>query len=155
MTATGGHRPTEDQMMAAVEAGHEMDGLVLTGADRAAALRVLRGETTAEQEAAAMLAQLRGTADTRHAREETSTMTAMTLSPDVAVLGWVRAYPDLFGQLDDRQARALHNAIANNVLEGYQPARADIADQVDVILGRITGDELTARVLARTPPSGA
>ena len=78
-------------------------------------------------------------------------MTAMTLSPDVAVLGWVREFPDLLAQLDDRQARALHNAIANNVLEGYQPTRADVADQVDVILGRITDDELIARTLARTP----
>lgn len=149
------HRPTEDQMMAAVEAGHEMDGLVLTDEDRAAALRVFRGEATAEQEAAALLAQLRGPADTHHARKETPTMTAMTLSPDVAVLGWVRTYPDLFGQLDDRQARALHNAISNNVLEGWEPTREDIADQIDVILGRITDDELVARTLARIPPAGA
>lgn len=77
----------------------------------------------------------------------------MALSPDVAVLGWPRAYPELFAQLDDRQARALHNAISNNVLEGWEPTREDIADQVDVLLGRITDDELVARTLARIPPS--
>lgn len=76
----------------------------------------------------------------------------MTLSPDVAVLGWPRAYPELFGQLDDRQARALHNAISNNVLEGWEPTRDDIADQIDVIVGRITDGELVARTIARVPP---
>lgn len=73
----------------------------------------------------------------------------MALSPDVAVLGWPRAYPELFAQLDDRQARALHNAISNNVLEGWKPTRDDIADQIDVILGRITDEELFARALRR------
>lgn len=73
----------------------------------------------------------------------------MTLSPDVAVLGWPRAYPELFAQLDDRQARALHNAISNNVLEGWEPTRDDIADQIDAILGRITDDELLSRAIRR------
>ncbi|GAA1890441.1 hypothetical protein [Williamsia serinedens] len=73
----------------------------------------------------------------------------MALSPDVAVLGWPRAYPELFAQLDDRQARALHNAISNNVLEGWKPTRDDIADQIDVILGRITDEELFARAIRR------
>ncbi|MBE7190626.1 hypothetical protein [Jatrophihabitans endophyticus] len=50
---------SEAEILAAVEAGHEMAGMVLTDADRAAGLRVLRGESTPEQEAAAMLAELR------------------------------------------------------------------------------------------------
>ena len=73
----------------------------------------------------------------------------MALSRDVAALGWPQTYPDLFEQLDDAAAWALHNAIANNVHAGYAPARDDIADQVDVILGRITNDQLIARTLAR------
>ncbi|MBE7194348.1 MAG: hypothetical protein INR66_17930 [Gordonia polyisoprenivorans] len=77
----------------------------------------------------------------------------MVLSPDVAQLGWVRAYPDLFAQLDDRSAWALHNAIANNVHAGWRPTRADISDQVDVMLGRITDEELHARTLARISPA--
>ena len=48
-----------DEMLAAVEAGHEMAGMPLTEDDRAAAARVLRGETTADEEVAAMLAQFR------------------------------------------------------------------------------------------------
>ncbi|MBE7190625.1 hypothetical protein [Jatrophihabitans endophyticus] len=73
----------------------------------------------------------------------------MALSADVAALGWPRTYPDLFEQLDDAAAWALHNAIANNVHAGWNPTRADVADQVDAILGRITDDELIARTLAR------
>ena len=73
----------------------------------------------------------------------------MALSPDVAALGWPRTYPDLFEQLDDAAARALHNAIANNVHAGWNPTRGDVADQVDAILGRITDDDVIARTLAR------
>ena len=49
---------TDEQILVAADAGHEMAGMVATDADRAAALRVLRGETTPEQEAARVLAEI-------------------------------------------------------------------------------------------------
>lgn len=50
---------TDEQILAAADAGHEMAGMVATDADRAAALRVLHGTTTPEQEAATVLAEIR------------------------------------------------------------------------------------------------
>lgn len=45
---------TEDEMFAAVAAGHEMAGMPLTDDDEAVVRRVLRGETTAAREIAAL-----------------------------------------------------------------------------------------------------
>ena len=50
---------TEEQILAAVAAGHDMDGVPLTDADRAAIRRIARGETTANQEVATLLAAIR------------------------------------------------------------------------------------------------
>lgn len=50
---------TEDEILAAATAGHVMAGMPPTDEDVAAARRVLRGETTAEQEAAQLLAEFR------------------------------------------------------------------------------------------------
>ena len=50
---------SEAQILAAVEAGHEMAGMPLTDADRAATLRVVRGESTADEEVAALLTRVR------------------------------------------------------------------------------------------------
>lgn len=50
---------TEDQIIAAATAGHEMAGMPPTADDIAAARRVLRGETTVEQEREAVLEEIR------------------------------------------------------------------------------------------------
>lgn len=50
---------SEDKAIAAAIAGHVMDGIPPTDEDIAGARRVPRGETTAEQETARLLAQLR------------------------------------------------------------------------------------------------
>lgn len=50
---------TEEQILAAVAAGHDMDGVPLTDADRAAIWRIARGETTGDQEVTTLLAAIR------------------------------------------------------------------------------------------------
>ncbi|ORM35555.1 hypothetical protein BFL43_09210 [Williamsia sp. 1135] len=50
---------TEEQLLAAVAAGHEMAGMPLTEADEAAVRRVVRGETTGDDEVARLLAAIR------------------------------------------------------------------------------------------------
>ncbi|MGJ0121718.1 hypothetical protein ACQ7HM_21155 [Williamsia sp. MIQD14] len=72
-------------------------------------------------------------------------MTTMSLSPDVAALGWPSRYPELFADLTDAQARSVHNAIANGVLEGWEPTRADVAEQCDAAAGRIGIEEIVSR----------
>ncbi|MGC4933194.1 hypothetical protein ACLQ3C_05880 [Gordonia sp. DT30] len=49
---------TEEEMPAAVAAGHEMAGMALTDRDEAAVRRVLRGETTATEEADRLAAEI-------------------------------------------------------------------------------------------------
>ena len=73
----------------------------------------------------------------------------MALSANIAALGFPSEFPDLFGQLDDRSAHALHAAISNGCSEGWEPTREDVADQVDVTLGRISEEELVARAIDR------
>ena len=77
------------------------------------------------------------------------TIARVALSADVAALGFPREFPSLFGQLNDRSAHALHAALSNACSEGWEPTREDVADQVDVILGRITDEELVARAIDR------
>ncbi|ETD30797.1 hypothetical protein [Williamsia sp. D3] len=50
---------TEEQILAAVAAGHDMDDMPLTDADRAAVRRIARGETTGNDEVATLLAAIR------------------------------------------------------------------------------------------------
>lgn len=50
---------TEEQILAAVAAGHEMDSMALTDDDRAAVRRIARGETTGNDEVATLLAAIR------------------------------------------------------------------------------------------------
>jgi hypothetical protein len=50
---------TEEQVLAAVAAGHEMAGMPLTEADEAAVRRVARGESTGDEEVARLLAEIR------------------------------------------------------------------------------------------------
>lgn len=50
---------TEDQILAAAAAGHEMAGMAPTEGDIAAARRILRQETTIEQERDRVLAEIK------------------------------------------------------------------------------------------------
>lgn len=50
--------PGDDELLAAVAAGHEMAGMPLTARDEAAARRVLRGETTSTEEADRLYAEI-------------------------------------------------------------------------------------------------
>jgi hypothetical protein len=50
---------TEEQILAAVAAGHEMDDMPLTVTDRAAIRRIAGGETTGNDEVATLLAAIR------------------------------------------------------------------------------------------------
>ena len=50
---------TEEQILAAVAAGHDMDAMPLTDTDRAAIRRIARGETTGNDEVATLLAAIR------------------------------------------------------------------------------------------------
>ncbi|WP_051722136.1 MULTISPECIES: antitoxin VbhA family protein [Actinomycetes] len=58
-TAEQAFARTEERILAAVEAGHEMDGMALTDEDRAAVRRIARGETTGNDEVATLLAAIR------------------------------------------------------------------------------------------------
>lgn len=51
---------TEDEMLAAVAAGHEMAGMPLTDTAEAAARRVLRGDTSADEEIHRLRARFQG-----------------------------------------------------------------------------------------------
>ena len=53
---------TEEQILAAVAAGHDMDDMPLTDDDRAAIRRIARGETTGDQEVATLVAAIRARA---------------------------------------------------------------------------------------------
>ena len=81
-------------------------------------------------------------------------MTTMSLSPDVAALGWPSRYPELFAELTDTQARSVHDAIANSVLEGWEPTRENVAEQVAHAAGRLSIDEVVARARARAAARG-
>lgn len=81
-------------------------------------------------------------------------MTTMSLSPDVAALGWPSRYPELFAELTDVQARSVHDAIANSVLEGWEPTRDDVAEQCDAAAGRIGIEEILSRARGRAPREG-
>ncbi|UZF59289.1 hypothetical protein LH935_28300 (plasmid) [Gordonia polyisoprenivorans] len=55
---------------------------------------------------------------------------------------WTRTYPDLFTGLTDHQARNVSAAIDNNVLEGWEPTRDDIAILTARARGDISRDDL-------------
>ena len=81
-------------------------------------------------------------------------MSTMTLSPEVAALAWPSRYPDLFAGMTDAQALSVHNAIANGVLEGWQPSRDDVATQCAAAAGHIGLEEIVARAQARATARG-
>ncbi|WP_288336670.1 hypothetical protein [uncultured Gordonia sp.] len=55
---------------------------------------------------------------------------------------WTRTYPDLFAGLTDHEARNVCAAIDNNVLEGWEPTRDDIAILTAEARGDITRDDV-------------
>jgi Antitoxin VbhA len=59
---------------------------------------------------------------------------------------WTKRWPDLFDGLTSDERRVVIVAVADNVLEGWQPERADIEALVDVVRGRCTTREYIERV---------
>lgn len=49
---------------------------------------------------------------------------------------WMRRWPDLLDGLTAEERRAVVGAVADNVLEGWQPSRADVQALVDVVCGK-------------------
>jgi hypothetical protein len=72
------------------------------------------------------------------------------LHPDSST--WLHRWPDLFDGLTAEQRRAVITAVADNVLEGWRPSRADIRALVDVVCGNTTTAEYIDTV--RAGPAG-
>jgi hypothetical protein len=58
-------------------------------------------------------------------------------------------YPQHFGILTDVRAQALEFAIANNVLEGWEPDEDDIRDLCQAVAGQLNEDDVMQRGLDR------
>jgi hypothetical protein len=58
-------------------------------------------------------------------------------------------YPQHFGILGEARAQALEFAIANNVLEGWEPNEDDIRDLCEATAGHLSDDEVLRRGLDR------
>jgi hypothetical protein len=58
-------------------------------------------------------------------------------------------YPQHFAILADARAQALEFAIANNVLEGWEPNEDDIRDLCEATAGHLSDDEVLSRGLDR------
>lgn len=61
---------------------------------------------------------------------------------------WKQQCSDLLEGLNSDDRRVITNAVATNVLEGWEPNRAEIQALIDVVRGDITAEEYRARVLA-------
>jgi Antitoxin VbhA len=61
---------------------------------------------------------------------------------------WLHRWPDLFEGLSAEQRRVVITAVADNVLEGWRPGRADIGALVEVVCGNTTTEEYIATVRA-------
>lgn len=59
---------------------------------------------------------------------------------------WTERWPDLFDGLASDERRVVITAVADNVLEGWQPEREDIEALVDVVRGKCTTREYIERV---------
>ena len=59
---------------------------------------------------------------------------------------WPERWPDLFDRLTSDERRVVIDAVADNVLEGWQPEREDREALVDVVRGKCTTREYIARV---------
>ncbi len=67
-------------------------------------------------------------------------MTVMTQEPE-----WAVRYPDLFAELTIEQKWSVHNTIANNEMEGWEPTRDNVADLIALTRGLITLEEFVRR----------
>ncbi|MGA7133868.1 MAG: hypothetical protein WBZ15_16260 [Mycobacterium sp.] len=64
---------------------------------------------------------------------------------------WLHRLPDRFDGLTAEQRRIVITAVADNVLEGWRPSRADIQALIDVVCGNTTTEEYINSV--RTGPA--
>ena len=67
-------------------------------------------------------------------------MTVMTQEPE-----WAVRYPDLFAELTIEQKWSVHNTIASNEMEGWEPTRDNVADLIALTRGLITLEEFVRR----------
>lgn len=61
---------------------------------------------------------------------------------------WGLVWPELFVALTVSQRRILDNAIADNVLEGWEPTRADVEDLIGFVRGDLSIADYIERVRA-------
>jgi Antitoxin VbhA len=59
---------------------------------------------------------------------------------------WTKRWSDVLDGLTSDERRVVIVAVADNVLEGWQPERADIEALVDVVRGKCTTREYIERV---------
>lgn len=58
---------------------------------------------------------------------------------------WAERYPDLFAELTIEQKWSVHNTIASNAMEGWEPTRDNVADLIALTRGAITLEEFVRR----------
>lgn len=58
-------------------------------------------------------------------------------------------YPELFEQLNEEQRRGITQTLASAWLEGYTYSREEVAQLIDLGLGRITFEEYKQKALGR------
>jgi hypothetical protein len=61
---------------------------------------------------------------------------------------WTQRWPELLDGLTAEQRRAVTTAVADNVLEGWQPSRADVQALVDVVCGKTSTEDYIRSVRA-------
>jgi len=61
---------------------------------------------------------------------------------------WMQRWPELLDGLTTEQHRAVTNAVADNVLEGWRPSRDAIQALVDVVTGKISTEDYIRSVRA-------
>lgn len=61
---------------------------------------------------------------------------------------WITRWPELFAGLTDTQVRGVVQAIDNNVLEGWDPQRADVGLLTRSARGELTDAEVIAEAVA-------
>lgn len=61
---------------------------------------------------------------------------------------WRQRWPELLDGLTAEQRRAVITAVADNVLEGWQPSREDIQALVDVVTGKTSTEDYIRSVHA-------
>ena len=67
---------------------------------------------------------------------------------------WITRWPELFAGLTDTQVRGVVQAIDNNVLEGWEPQRADVDLLTRSARGELTDAEVIAEAVAMAAKAG-